>query len=145
MMWPIYVCEPMNELEPPNVKLHHALDFGQALNIENLFSKACWHPYLKILPQNVLTELPYDFSQLLQNFDTKNVTLGYNQWMCSCHAEITSVVRRFSFLYSSCPMSIPILNCAKGISVLCLHTNSTVLRSWMVLPAICKLFFMQPA
>jgi len=40
---------------------------------------------------NVLTELPYDFSQLLQNFDTKNVTLGYNQWMCSCHAEITSV------------------------------------------------------
>ena len=24
---------------------------------------------------NVLTELPYDFSQLLQNFDTKNVTL----------------------------------------------------------------------
>jgi len=39
---------------------------------------------------NVLTELPYDFSQLLQNFDTKNVTLGHNQWMCACHAEITS-------------------------------------------------------
>ena len=38
---------------------------------------------------NVLTELPYDFSQLLKKFDTKNVTLGHNQWMCSCHAEIT--------------------------------------------------------
>ena len=72
---------------------------------------------------NVLTELPYDFSQLLQNFDTKNVTLGYNQWMCSCHAEITSVVRRFSFLYSSCPMSIPILNYADRLSVLLLPTH----------------------
>ena len=72
---------------------------------------------------NVLTELPYDFSQLLQNFDTKNVTLGYNQWMCSCHAEITSVVRRFSFLYSSCPMSIQILNCADRVSVLLLPVH----------------------
>ena len=37
----------------------------------------------------MLTELPYDFSQLLKKFDTKNVTLGHNRWMCSCHAEIT--------------------------------------------------------
>ena len=36
-----------------------------------------------------MTELPYDFSQLLKKFDTKNVTLGHNRWMCSCHAEIT--------------------------------------------------------
>lgn len=38
---------------------------------------------------NLLTELPYDFSQLLQNYDTKNVTLGHNLWLCSCNAEIT--------------------------------------------------------
>ena len=41
---------------------------------------------------NSLTELPYDFSQLLQNYDTKNVTLGHNRWRCSCNAEIADTV-----------------------------------------------------
>ena len=39
VMWPIYVCESMNELKPPNVKLHHALNYSQDLNIENYSQK----------------------------------------------------------------------------------------------------------
>jgi len=51
---------------------------------------------------NSLTELPYDFSQLLQNYDTKNVTLGHNRWQCSCNAEIadTSLQRKVKDLWS---------------------------------------------
>ena len=52
-------------------------------NLKLLFSRAFKADH------NVLTELPYDFSQLLKKFDTKNVTLGHNRWMCACHAEIT--------------------------------------------------------
>ena len=40
---------------------------------------------------NLLTELPYDFSQLLQK-NTNLVTLGDNLWHCSCNAEITGTV-----------------------------------------------------
>ena len=110
-------------------KRHTRCAFTKLLKLINQLSKKQFEDNADFLVRafkadhNVLTELPYDFSQLLQNFDTKNVTLGYNQWMCSCHAEITSVVRRFSFLYSSCPMSIPILNYADRISVLLLPVH----------------------
>ena len=108
-------------------KRHTRCAFTKLLKLIYQLSKKQFEDYADFLVRafkadhNVLTELPYDFSQLLQNFDTKNVTLGYNQWMCSCHAEITSVVRRF--LYSSCPMSIQILNYAEGISVLLLPAH----------------------
>ena len=51
---------------------------------------------------NSLTELPYDFSQLLQNYDTKNVTLGHNRWQCSCNAEIADTVSRSIIHMETC-------------------------------------------
>ena len=88
-------------------KRHTRCAFTKLLKLIYQLSRKQFEDYADFLARafkadhNVLTELPYDFSQLLQNFDTKNVTLGYNQWMCSCHAEITSVVRRFLLFFLS--------------------------------------------
>ena len=105
------------------VRLHQTFETNQSTLKKQFEDNADFLVRAFKADHNVLTELPYDFSQLLQNFDTKNVTLGYNQWMCSCHAEITSVVRRFSFLYSSCPMSEQILNYADRVYVLLLPAH----------------------
>jgi hypothetical protein len=64
------------------------LSHNKFTTIDMKFFKLKLHRAFKA-DHNELTELPYDFSQLLQNFDTKNVTLGHNQWLCSCNAEIT--------------------------------------------------------
>ena len=41
---------------------------------------------------NLLTDIPYDFSLLLQKYDHNVITLGYNPWTCICNAEITDTV-----------------------------------------------------
>jgi len=38
---------------------------------------------------NALTEIPYDFSLLLQKYDHNQISLGSNPWHCTCNAEIT--------------------------------------------------------
>ena len=54
---------------------------------------------------NLLTELPYDFSQLLQK-NTNLVTLGDNLWHCSCNAEITGTVSTTSGTVAATPRSL---------------------------------------
>ena len=54
---------------------------------------------------NLLTELPYDFSQLLQK-NTNLVTLGDNLWHCSCNAEITGTVGTTSGIAPATPRSL---------------------------------------
>ena len=44
---------------------------------------------------NAITEIPYDFSLLLQKYAKNEITLGNNPWACSCNAEITNLVRFF--------------------------------------------------
>ena len=41
---------------------------------------------------NAITEIPYDFSILLQKYADNEITLGHNPWACSCNAEITNLV-----------------------------------------------------
>ena len=43
---------------------------------------------------NLLAEIPYDFSLLLQSYAKNQITLGQNPWRCSCTAEITNLVAR---------------------------------------------------
>ena len=43
---------------------------------------------------NLLSEIPYDFSLLLQKYDHNIITLGHNPWICNCNAEITASVRK---------------------------------------------------
>jgi len=38
---------------------------------------------------NALTEIPYDFSLLLQKYDHNQISLGSNPWHCTCNSEIT--------------------------------------------------------
>lgn len=38
---------------------------------------------------NSLTDIPYDFAQLLQKYDTMVISLANNPWRCSCNAQIT--------------------------------------------------------
>jgi len=38
---------------------------------------------------NSLTEIPYDFSLLLQKYDHNQISLGSNPWHCTCNSEIT--------------------------------------------------------
>ena len=42
---------------------------------------------------NSLTDIPYDFSQVLQKYDTMLISLANNPWQCSCTAQITDTVR----------------------------------------------------
>ena len=46
---------------------------------------------------NQLTEIPYDFSNMLQRFADNQITLGDNPWQCSCNAEITHEVGGLPF------------------------------------------------
>ena len=41
---------------------------------------------------NSLTDIPYDFSQLLQKYDTMVISLANNPWHCTCNAQITDTV-----------------------------------------------------
>ena len=41
---------------------------------------------------NLLTDIPFDFSLLLQKYDQNAISLGSNPWVCSCNAEITGTV-----------------------------------------------------
>jgi len=41
---------------------------------------------------NALTEIPYDFSLLLQKYDHNQISLGSNPWHCACNSEITDSV-----------------------------------------------------
>ena len=41
---------------------------------------------------NLLAEIPYDFSLILQSYAKNQITLGQNPWRCSCTAEITNLV-----------------------------------------------------
>ena len=41
---------------------------------------------------NSLTDIPYDFSQVLQKYDTMFISLANNPWQCSCTAQITDTV-----------------------------------------------------
>ena len=41
---------------------------------------------------NAITDIPYDFSLLLQKYAKNEITLGNNPWACSCNAEITNLV-----------------------------------------------------
>ena len=41
---------------------------------------------------NSLTEIPYDFSLLLQKYDHNQISLGSNPWHCTCNSEITDSV-----------------------------------------------------
>ena len=51
---------------------------------------------------NLLTDLPYDFSLLLQKYDHNIITLGHNPWTCICNAEITdTVINREGFIIHS--------------------------------------------
>ena len=43
---------------------------------------------------NLITEIPFDFSQLLQKYSNNEIRLGYNPWACYCNAEITDLVRQ---------------------------------------------------
>jgi len=38
---------------------------------------------------NSITEIPYDFSLLLQKYDHNQINLGGNPWHCTCNSEIT--------------------------------------------------------
>jgi len=38
---------------------------------------------------NLLTDIPFDFSLLLQKYDQNAISLGSNPWVCTCNAEIT--------------------------------------------------------
>jgi len=40
---------------------------------------------------NLLTEVPYDFSLLLQKYDKNVIALGHNPWTCMCNSEITNM------------------------------------------------------
>jgi len=40
---------------------------------------------------NLLSEVPYDFSLLLQKYDKNVITLGHNPWICICNSEITNM------------------------------------------------------
>jgi len=40
---------------------------------------------------NLLSEVPYDFSLLLQKYDKNVITLGNNPWICMCNSEITNM------------------------------------------------------
>ena len=42
---------------------------------------------------NSLTDIPYDFSQVLQKYDTMFISLANNPWQCSCTAQITDTVK----------------------------------------------------
>ena len=42
---------------------------------------------------NSLTDIPYDFSQVLQKYDTMFISLANNPWQCSCTSQITDTVR----------------------------------------------------
>ena len=42
---------------------------------------------------NLITEIPFDISQLLQKYSNNEITLGQNPWSCYCNAEITDLVR----------------------------------------------------
>ena len=43
---------------------------------------------------NLITEIPFDFSQLLQKYQNNEVILGQNPWICYCNAEITDLVSK---------------------------------------------------
>ena len=47
---------------------------------------------------NALTEIPYDFSLLLQKYDHNQISLGSNPWHCTCNSEITDSVSEPSFI-----------------------------------------------
>ena len=47
---------------------------------------------------NAITEIPYDFSLLLQKYAKNEVFLGNNPWACSCNAEITNLVSHLLLL-----------------------------------------------
>ena len=59
--------------------------------IHNKLTKMRLHRAFKA-DHNLLSEIPYDFSLLLQSYAKNQITLGHNQWRCSCNAEITSTV-----------------------------------------------------
>ena len=42
---------------------------------------------------NLIREIPFDISQLLQKYLNNEIKLGHNPWSCYCNAEITDLVR----------------------------------------------------
>ena len=79
------------------------LSHNQLTNIHTKLTKMRLHRVFKA-DHNQLTEIPYDFSLLLQSFAKTKITLGHNQWQCRCNAEILNLViflqHFFLFFYS---------------------------------------------
>ena len=71
------------------------LSYNNLTTIHTKLTKIKLHRVFKA-DHNQISVIPYDFSLLLQSYPKNKITLGSNQWRCSCHAEITSLVRFFS-------------------------------------------------
>ena len=54
---------------------------------------------------NLITEIPFDFSQLLQKYSNNEIKLGHNPWACYCNAEITDLVSSFVINIQIFPIS----------------------------------------
>ena len=67
------------------------LSHNQLTAIHTKLTKLKLHRVFKA-DHNNITEIPYDFSLLLQSYPKNKITLGHNPWRCSCNAEITSLV-----------------------------------------------------
>ena len=48
---------------------------------------------------NLIKEIPFDISQLLQKYPNNEIMLGHNPWSCYCNAEITDLVRRINNIF----------------------------------------------
>jgi len=66
------------------------LSHNQLTSINTKLTKMRLHRVFKA-DHNQITEIPYDFSLLLQSFAKTKITLGHNQWRCRCNAEILSL------------------------------------------------------
>ena len=67
------------------------LSHNQLPSIPTMLLKLQLDKQLRV-DHNLITEIPFDISQLLQKYLNNEITLGHNPWSCYCNAEITDLV-----------------------------------------------------
>jgi len=81
----LHVAE-MNYLEISGLSLAH----NKLTSIDTKLLSLKLHRAFRA-EHNLLSEVPYDFSLLLQKYDKNVITLGNNPWICMCNSEITNM------------------------------------------------------
>jgi Leucine-rich repeat (LRR) protein len=75
------------------------LSHNQLTGIHTKLTKLRLHRVFKA-DHNQITDIPYDFSLLLQSYGKTKITLGHNKWVCECTAEINNLVTSSQYSFS---------------------------------------------